>query len=150
MPTCQKACQFFTLPCHRVNFSLCRAVPCRANFSNIRLTECAKGNFYTLLLYEKFYIILAIIVTHMMCICIAHKNCIILHFYTSCHIKEKSAEFCFLKLFCSSVKNENTKKNWFLYITSNKSFLEIPQLKQRIRYTCKYCNTCKYCDLLEL
>ena len=35
----------------------------------------------------------------MICICIVHKNCIILHFYTSCDIKEKCAEFLFLDIF---------------------------------------------------
>ena len=28
-----------------------------------------------------------------------HKNCIILHFYSSCHIKEKCVEFLFFETF---------------------------------------------------
>ena len=39
-----------------------------------------------LFLYKKFYIILDIIVISIICICIVHKKCIILHFYTSCDI----------------------------------------------------------------
>ena len=66
----------------------------------------AKGNFYILLLYKKFCIILDIIVVHMICICFIHKNCIMLHFYTSCHIKEKCAGFLFFEKLCSLVKNE--------------------------------------------
>ena len=62
----------------------------------------AKWNFYNLFLNKKSCIILDIILIHM-CVCIAHKNCIILHFCTSCHLKETCVEFCFLKLFCSLV-----------------------------------------------
>ena len=57
----------------------------------------AKGNFYTLLLYEKLYIILDIIVIQI-CICIVHENCIILHSYTSCHIKGKCVEFLLFEI----------------------------------------------------
>ena len=39
----------------------------------IFLLRNAKGNFYTLLLYKKFYILL-IVVIHVICICIANKN----------------------------------------------------------------------------
>ena len=77
VPTCQKVCQFFK---HSSN-------------------EMLMGNFYTLLLYKEFYIILDIMVTHIVCICIVHKNCIILHFYTSYHIKEKWVEFFFFITF---------------------------------------------------
>ena len=45
------------------------------------LLQNVKGNFYTLLLYKKFYITLDTIVIHIMCICILHKNCIKLHFH---------------------------------------------------------------------
>ena len=103
IPTCQRyanystwladvptACQFLNLACQRAKW--------RANYSFwcanvLKVVLNFKGNFYTLLLYKKFYIILDIIVIHMIWICIVHKNCIIFHFYTSCHIKEKCAEF---------------------------------------------------------
>ena len=62
------------------------------------------------------------------CICIVHKNCVILHFYTSCHIKAKCVEFCLLKLFCSLFRNKNIKI-WFLYVTSNKGLLEFYTVK---------------------
>ena len=61
------------------------------------LLRNARGCFYTLLLYKKFYIILDIIVMHMICICIAHKNCTMRHFYTSSHINEKRAGFLFFE-----------------------------------------------------
>ena len=57
-----------------------------ANFDN--------GNFYTLLSCKKFCIytwyklILDILTIRIICICIVHENCIILHFYTSHHIME--------------------------------------------------------------
>ena len=49
-----------------------------------------------------------------------------LHFYSLYHIKEK----CF-SLFCSLVTNENIK-SWFLYATSNKSFLEFSTAKTSV------------------
>ena len=84
-----------------------------------------------------------------MCIYIAHENCITLHLYSSCHIKEKRAEFFFFIyffFFCFLVRNENIKKIWCLYVRSKKGFLEFSTAKQlnNIR------NTCEYCDLLEL
>ena len=53
-------------------------------------------NFYTFLLYKKFYILLDIIVIHIVCICIVNKNCMILHLSTLCHIKKK---VCGISLF---------------------------------------------------
>ena len=86
-----------------------------ANFP-IFLLQNAKGNFNTLFLHKKFYIILDIIGY-------IYKNCIILHFYTSCHIKEKCAQFLFfLKLFCSLVKNENTKRPGFYILLVTRFF----------------------------
>ena len=82
------------------------------NFQTFFLRK-AKENFYTLLLYKKFYIILDIIVVHLICVCFIHKNCIILHFYTSCHIKEKCAGFLVFEKLCSLVKNENTERPGF-------------------------------------
>ena len=76
VPTCQKAYQFFK-----------------------RFLRNAKGNFYALLLYKKF-IILDVILIRIMCMCIVHKNCTILHFYTFHAILKKIVRnFCFLKLF---------------------------------------------------
>ena len=111
VPTCQRcanystwcanvptACQFLNLACQRAkwhaNFSFWHAnLPeGMLNFQTFLLRN-AKGNFHTLMVYKKFCIILDIIVIHMTCICIVHKDCIILHFFTSCHIKEKCAEF---------------------------------------------------------
>ena len=71
------------------------------------LLRNAKENFYTLLLHKKCYILLDIIVMHIICVCILIKNCIILYFFTSCHIKEKHVEFFFFSffVFCSLVTN---------------------------------------------
>ena len=71
----------------------------------------AKGNFYILFLNKKSCIILDIILIHM-CICIAHRNCIILHFRTSCHLKEKCVEFLLSKTFLLI-------SFLFLYVTNN-------------------------------
>ena len=60
---------------------------------------------------------------------IVHKNCIILHFFTSCHIK-KSVRKLFLKPFCSLVKNENTKRPGYYTLLVTRVFLNFPQLKQ--------------------
>ena len=73
LPMCQTACQFFNLGCQRAKR--------RASFSNIALTKYL-GKF--------LYFILDIIVIHIICTCIIHKNCIILHFYISCQIKKKA------------------------------------------------------------
>ena len=119
VPTCQTACQCFNLACQRVP----NGVPIFWTF----LLRNDKWNFYTLLLYKKFYIIIDIIVIHI-CICIVHRNCIILHFYTSCHIKEKCVDFFFL--FCSLVRNENTKRHGFYTLQVTRVFSNFPQLKQ--------------------
>ena len=100
VPACQKAYQLFNLACQRAkwraNFSFWPAnVPKGVPIFQTFLLRNPNGNFYTLLLYKKFYIILDIIVIHMISICIVRKNCIILHFYISCHTKEKCAEFLF-------------------------------------------------------
>ena len=113
VPTCQRcanystwranvpmACQFLNLGCQRAkwrgNFLFWRdnVLKYVLDFQTFLLRN-AKGNFYTLLLYKKFYVVLDIIVIHMICIRIVHKSCIMLHFYSSCHIKEKCAEFLF-------------------------------------------------------
>ena len=75
------------------------------------------------------YIILDIIVIRIYIIYIVHKNCIILHFYTSCHIKEKCVEFFIFVIFFFFAK-----KTWLLYVTSNNYFLNFSQLKQNKEY----------------
>ena len=73
----------------------------------------------------------------------------VLHFYTSCHIKEKCVECFFviiLFLLSTLVRKENIKRPGFytLKVTSVlPNFLQLKQLN-------KIKNTCKYCDLLEL
>ena len=113
VPTCQRCANYSTwranipMACQFLNLGRQRA-KWRGNFLFRRgnvlkyvldfqtfLLRNAKGNFYTLLLYKKFYIILDIKVIHMICIRIVRKSCIMLHFYSSCHIKEKCAEFLF-------------------------------------------------------
>ena len=82
-----------------------------------------------------------------LCICIVHKNCIILHFYASCHIKGKCVEF-FLSFFlsCSLVRNENLKRPGFNTLQVTRIFPNFPQLKQLNKIK----NTYKYYDFLEL
>ena len=72
----------------------CQSAIRRANVStwraNVPITKWnVKFLYFFLLLCKKFYI----------CICIVHNNCIILHFYTSRHIKEKYVEFFFFLFF---------------------------------------------------
>ena len=132
VPTClrdnvPKVCQFLIFMCQRANKRVIRLASVsiwRANVPNgvpiFQLgvlnfhtfpLQNAKGNFYTLLLYKIFYIILDIIIIHPIGICIIHKSCIVLHFYASYHIKEKCVEilFLFLLLFFSLFRNENIK-----------------------------------------
>ena len=91
------------------------------------LLRGAKGNFCTLLFNKKFYIILDVKVIHI-CMCIVHKNRIILHFYIACHIKEKCAEFLFFWKFWFLVKNENTKRPGFYTLLVTSFFSNFPQL----------------------
>ena len=87
--TCQKRDKFSYL---RVNVP--KGLPICQTF----LLRNVKGNFY-ILLYEKFYILLDIIVINITCTCIVNKICVMLYFYTSCHIKEKCVEFFFFIIF---------------------------------------------------
>ena len=110
MPACQRALRINVLACQR---GLRANVPYEVPMLQFGLPTCqtacqflkhfilrsAKGNLYALLLVKQFYILLDIPVIHIICICIVHKNCIILHFYTSYHIKQKCVEFCFLLFF---------------------------------------------------
>ena len=80
---CPTACQCFNLQANEPN-----GLPIFQNLRN------AKGNFYTLLFYKTFYLILNIIVgLSCICVSIVIKNCIILHF------KEKYVEFFFFLSF---------------------------------------------------
>ena len=95
----------FPLACQRAqrhaNFSTWRAkVPKGVPIFQAFLLQNVIGNFDTLL-YKKFYIIPDIVVILTLCICIVHKYCITLHFYTSCHTKEEIVEFLLFKTFCS-------------------------------------------------
>ena len=96
------------------------------------LLQKAKGNFYTLLLYKKFYIVPDIIIIPIICICIVHTNCIILYFYTSCYIKEKCVEFFFFIIFfffCFLVRNGNIRRPGFYTLHVTRVFSNFPQLK---------------------
>ena len=147
--TCQKRANFSTQRAKcRANFSFWRAnVPKSVlNFQTFLLRN-AKGNFYTLLLYKKFYITLDIIVIDMINIYEWYIK-IVLYFISILHVilKESVQNFCFLKLFCSSVKNENTKRPAFYTLLVTRVFSNFPQLKQLNKIK----NTCEYCDFLQL
>ena len=76
------------------------------------LLQNAKGNFYILLLYKEFYIMLDIILIHIMGICMVHINCIVLYF---------------LKLFCSLVRDGNIKRLSFYTLQVTSVFSNFPQ-----------------------
>ena len=76
------------------------------------LLQNAKGNFYILLLYKEFYIMLDIILIHIMGICMVHINCIVLYF---------------LKLFCSLVRDGNIKRLSFYTLQVTSFFSNFPQ-----------------------
>ena len=101
---CHTACQCFNLACQRP-----KSVPIFQTF----LLRNAKGNSYTLLLYERFYIILDIILIHIMCVCIVHINCIILYF---------------LKLFCSLDRNGNIKTPGFYTLQVTREYCDLLEL----------------------
>ena len=70
VPTCKKTCR---RALRLSNISTWHAnVPKSVLVFQTFLWRNAKGNFYTLLLYKKFYIILDIILIHIMCKCIVH------------------------------------------------------------------------------
>ena len=123
--TCQCAiwCAYFSV----WHANVPKGVPIFRKF----LLQNAKGNWYSLLLYKKFWIILDIIVIHIICICTLQKNCIKFHFYTSCQIKEQCEDF-FIIIFFSFLflsQKWKCKKTCFLYATSNKDFLEFSTVK---------------------
>ena len=92
LPTCQKC----------ANFSLCINVlinvPHGMLMFQLDVPTCQKAcQFFKYFSYEmlrKISVREISILYYIICICIVHENCIILHFYASCHIKEKCLE-CF-------------------------------------------------------
>ena len=134
VPTCQMACQF---PFWHANVP--KGVPIFQTF----FLQNAKGNFYNLLLHEKVYIILDIIVMHMIVYVSYIKTA--LYFISILHvILKKSVEFS--KLFCSLDENENTKRPGFYTLLVTRVFSNFLQLKQLNKTN----NAFEYCDLLEL
>ena len=137
VPTCLHASVFYVPTCQRASFSFLRAnVPINVPmhqcakgvpiFQTFRLWN-AKGNFYTLLLYKKFYIILDVIVIHNICICIVHKNYIILHFELYAMLKKSVLDFLFsLFLFSSLFRNENIKRPGFYALQVTRVFMNFP------------------------
>ena len=118
VPTCQRcanystwrayvpiAWQFLNLACQRakwhVSFSFWCANMSKGvfNFQTFLLRN-AKGNFYTLLLYKKFYIILDIIVIDMINIYEWYIK-IVLYFISILHVilKKNVRNFCFFETF---------------------------------------------------
>ena len=112
VPTClranePKACQLLIFTCQRV---IQRAIVLfqRANVPNgvpifqldvptcqffqTFLLRSAKGNFYTLLLHKKLYILLDIIVIHIIK-CIVNKNCIILQGVSKIRLSHAQRQF---------------------------------------------------------
>ena len=65
----------------------------------------------------------------MICICIVLK--IVLYFISILHVilKESVWNFCFLKLVCSLVKNENSKRPGFYTLLVRGVFSNFPHLK---------------------
>ena len=72
----------------------------------------------------------------------------VLYFISIPHVilKKSVRNFCFLKFFCSLIKNGNTKRPGFYMLLVTRVFLNFPQLKQLNKMK----DTCEYCDLLEL
>ena len=143
VPKCHTACQCFNVAYQRAKrravFSTWRAnVPKGVPVFQTFHLRNVKGNFYTLL-YKKLYIILHIIVIHMICICIVHKNCIILHVM----LKKSVRNFYFFIIFS---RIENIKRSRFYPLQETRVFSNCSQLKQRNKIK----NMCEYCDLLEL
>ena len=113
MPTCQRCANYSTRPanvptaCQILNFA-CQRAKWRANdpkgvlnFQKFDLQN-AKGNFYTLLLYKKFYIILDIIVLYIWYVYVSYIK-IVLYFISVLHVilKKNVRNFCFFGTFLS-------------------------------------------------
>ena len=148
VPTYHKTCQFF----EHSSYKLLRKI-------------------YILYYHVKCSTLCLRPVIHAICICIICKNCIILHFYTLSHIKEKWVEFLFFKTFLPFSYKWKYKENWFLYVTSNKGFLEFSLAKTTKKnekyvwiswsyeyyeldiwdsYNKLYCNYISFCFLIQL
>ena len=106
MPMCQKACQIFKHSSYEI------------------LMEISIPYYY--IKHATLYLISYLYIRY---ICMVHKNCIISHFYTLCHIKGKCAEFLFFGTFLFANLKWKYKKTWFLYVTSNKGFLKFSSAK---------------------
>ena len=100
---CQRTCQFFK----HFSFEMLREISI--------LYFCIKSSTLYLIsyLYHTY---------------IAHKNCIILNFRTSCHLKEMCVEFLFYETFLLF------RKTWFLYVTSIQGFLELSTKTIKAKY----------------
>ena len=81
-----------------------------------------------------------------MSVCNLHKNCIILNFYNSCHIKENCAENLFFETFLFFVGNENIERPSFYTLRVTRAFSHFPMLKQQNEMKNMY----EYCSLPEL
>ena len=100
-----------------------------------------------LFLYKKFYIILDIIVISIICICIVHKKCIILHFYTSCDIILYYTILSTILYF--DIILYYTYYSFLSTLQFTRVFSNLTQLKQpsKIMNMCEYCN--KIYDVLD-
>ena len=132
----------------------CTKVPKDGPIFQTFLVRNAKGSFYALVIYKKFYIILDIIVIPIIWVCITHKNCIIFPFYAWCHVK-KCVDFYYFYyyyyyyyyfVFCSWVRNENVKRPSFYTLQVARVFSNFPQLNQISQIK----NMSECFDLLEL
>ena len=146
IPMSHKTSQCFNFACQRVNW--CDNVPKDITMFQIFLLRNTKGGFYTLLLYKKLlhYTWYIIITTHSISVCNIHKNCIILNFYNSCHIKENCAENLFFETFLFFVGNENIERPSFYTLRVTRAFSHFPMLKQQNEMKNMY----EYCSLPEL
>ena len=149
---CQKRTNFSFLRAkraiRRANFLTWRAhIPKSMPIFQIFLLGNAKGNFYTLLLHEKFYFILDIIYIQIMCICMVHENFIRFHLYTSWyHLQEICMEFLLFETFLLFSYKWKYKNPGFYTVQVTKVFSDFSQLKQLNKIK----NTCEYYGLLEL
>ena len=82
------------------------------------------------------------------CLCIVNENCIVLYFYTSCHVNENRWDFSFIIIFlcCSLVRNYNIKRPGFYTSQVTSVFSNFSQLKK----LSKIKNTCEYYDLHKI
>ena len=107
VPMCQMTCRFFK----HSSYEMLREISILYHYKNI--LHYTWHYSYTLSMW-----------------CIAHENCIRLHFYTSCHIKERCLDFFFFFIafffFCSLCKV--------------KIHLDMSEIKAKKRYTLVFGN----------